>query len=113
MPRWSRLWLGSALAALAGGCARPSSSLPPIGAEPELRVGVAENRPSVALGGDGELILTDDATGQPLGSIPAGVRWSVIPAPVGVRLVRPDGSQSEAHPGIFAVNVTEGRFAMS
>lgn len=74
---------------------------------------MAENRPSVTLGGDGELILTDDATGQPVGSIPAGVRWSVVPAPGGVRLVLPDGSQSEAHPGIFAVNVTERRFAMA
>lgn len=112
MRRWPRLWLSSALAALAAGCARPSS-LSAVGTEPELRIGVAENRPSVALGGDGELILTDDGTGQPIGSIPAGVRWNVVPAQVGVRLVRPDGSQSESHPGVFAVNVTEGRFAMA
>jgi stage II sporulation protein D len=111
MRRSPRLWLGSALAALAAGCARPS--LPAVGTEPELRIGVAENRPSVALGGDGELILTDDGTGQPVGSIPAGVRWSVVEAPVGIRLVRPDGSQSESYPGLFAVNVTEGRFAMA
>jgi stage II sporulation protein D len=83
-----------------------------VGAEPELRVGVGVDRPSVVLGGDGELILTDDATGQPLGSIPAGVRWRVIPDPTGVRLLRPDGSQGESHPGVFAVNVTEGRYAM-
>jgi stage II sporulation protein D len=112
MQRSPRLWLGSALAAVAAACVRPTS-LPPVGTEPELRVGVAENRAGVALGGDGELILTDDASGQPVGSIPAGVRWSVVPAPVGVRLVRPDGSQSEAHAGVFAVNVTEGRFAMA
>lgn len=104
-----RRWLGSALAALAAGCARPA--LPAVGTEPELRIGVAENRPSVALGGDGELILTNDATGQPIGSIPAGVRWSVVAEPGGVRLVRPDGSRSELHPGVFAVNVSEGRFA--
>ena len=112
MRRWPRLWLGSVIAAAAAGCARPSS-VPAVGAEPELRIGVAENRPSVALGGDGELILTDDGSGRPIGSIPAGVRWSVVPAPAGVRLVRPDGSQSEPHPGVFAVNVTEGRFAMA
>ena len=94
-------------------CARPSPTLPAVGAEPELRVGVAEKRPSVVLGGDGELILTDDATGQPIGSIPAGARWSVVPDPAGIRLVRPDGSQSEPHPGVFAVNVTEGRYAMA
>ena len=93
------------------GCARPP--LPAIGTEPELRIGLAENRPSVALGGDGELILTDDATGQPIGSIPAGVRWNVVPDPAGIRLVRLDGSQSEPHPGVFAVNVTEGRYAMA
>jgi len=112
MQRWPRLWLGSVCAAVAAGCARPSS-VPALGTEPELRIGVAENRPSVALGGDGELILTDDGTGQPIGSIPAGVRWSVVPAPRGVRLVRADGSQSESHPGVFAVNVSEGRFAMA
>jgi stage II sporulation protein D len=99
------------LAVVAAGCAR--SALPVVGTEPELRIGVAENRPSVTLGGDGELILTDDATGQPVGSIPAGVPWSVVAEPAGVRLVRPDGSRSELHPGVFAVNVTEGRFAMA
>jgi hypothetical protein len=97
MRRWPRLWLGSVLAAVAAGCARPSTPPAP-GTEPELRIGVAENRPSVALGGDGELILTDDGTGQPIGSIPAGVRWSVVPAPAGVRLVRADGSQSSPIP---------------
>lgn len=111
MRRWPRLWRASAVAAAAVGCARPG--LPAVGAEPELRIGVAESRPSVALGGDGELILTDDATGQPVGAIPAGVRWTVVPDPAGVRLVRPGGSRSEPHPGVFAVNVTEGRFAMA
>lgn len=112
MRRSPSLWLGSALAAVAAGCARPTS-LPVVGTEPELRIGVAENRATVALGGDGELILTDDGTGQPVGSIPVGVRWTVVPAPVGVRLVRADGSQTDAHPGVFAVNVTEGQFAMA
>jgi stage II sporulation protein D len=73
---------------------------------------VAAQRPSIALGGDGELILSDDGTGQPVGSIPAGARWSVVPDPGGVRLVRQDGSRSEPHRGVFAVNATEGRFAM-
>ena len=112
MRRWPRLWLGSVCAAVAAGCARPSS-VPALGTEPELRIGVAENRPSVALGGDGELILTDDATGQPIGSIPAGVRWNVVPYLGGIRLVRPDGVRSDLYPGVFAVNVTEGRFAMA
>ena len=89
--------------------------MPAIGTEPELRVGLAAGRPSITLGGDGggELILTDDATGQLIGSIPAGARWTAVPDPAGVRLLRADGSTSEPHAGIFAVNVTEGRFAMA
>src|SRR6266566_2532444 len=78
---WRRRWVASvpaALAALAAACARPS--VPAVGAEPELRIGLTAGRPSVTLGGDdgGELILTDDATGQPLGSIPAGARWTAV-----------------------------------
>src|SRR5207247_84730 len=111
--RSHRRWVASVLAAVAAGCARPT--VPTIGAEPELRIGLAAARPSVTLGGTegGELILTDDATGQLIGSIPAGVSWTVVPDPAGVRLRRPDGTTSEPHPGIFAVNVTEGRFAMA
>jgi len=111
--RSHRRWVASVLAAVAAGCARPT--VPTIGAEPELRIGLAAARPSVILGGSegGELILTDDATGQLIGSIPAGVSWTVVPDPAGVRLLRPDGTTSEPHPGIFAVNVTEGRFAMA
>jgi stage II sporulation protein D len=84
---------------------------PTLGTEPELRIGVESDQPSVALGGDGELILTDDATGSAVGSIPAGTLWTVLPDPAGVRLVRPDGARSEPYPGLFAVNVTEGRYA--
>ena len=89
--------------------------MPAIGTEPELRIGLAAGRPSITLGGDGggELILTDDATGEPIGSIPAGARWTVVPDPAGVRLQRPDGSATEPHTGVFAVNVTEGRFAVA
>ena len=47
-----------------------------------------------------------------MGAIPAGTSWSVLPDPAGVRLLRPDGSRSEPHPGLFAVNVSEGRYAM-
>lgn len=98
------------MAAASAACVHPA--FPALGAEPELRIGLATEQPSVALGGDGELILTDDATGSPLGTIPAGTPWTVLPDPVGVRLVRPDGSRSDSHPGVFAVNVTEGRYAM-
>ena len=69
--------------------------------------------PSVTLGGDGELFVTDDGNGEPLGSIPVGTTWTVVADTPGLRLVKPDGSRSEHHFGISAVNVTENRFAMT
>jgi len=105
-------WLASLL--LVAGCARgaqPAAVTP--GAEPEVRIGLVAGAPSVTLGGDGELFVTDDTNGQPIGSIPAGVTWTVVPDTVGLRLVKPDGTRSERHAGLSAVNVTENRFAMA
>jgi len=65
------------------------------------------------LGGDGELFVTDDANGEPIGSIPAGMAWTVVIDTPGLRLVKPDGSRGERRGGISAVNVTENRFAMA
>ncbi|HYK82530.1 MAG TPA: SpoIID/LytB domain-containing protein [Gemmatimonadales bacterium] len=76
-------------------------------------MGIAVGAPSVTLGGDGELFVTDDGTGQPLGSIPPTVTWTVVADTPGLRVVKPDGTHSERHFGISAVNVTEGRFAMA
>src|SRR2546425_8151716 len=95
----------------AAACARPQPLAP--GAEPELRVGVVAGVGSLALGGDGELFLTDDATGGPIGSIPPSAHWTVVADSAGLRLVQPDGSQSGPHRGISAVNVTENQFAMA
>ena len=81
--------------------------------EPELRVGLAVGAASVTLGGDGELFVTDDGNGEPVGSVPAGASWTIVPDTGGLRVVRPDGSRSERHAGISAVNVTERRFAMA
>src|SRR5205823_13588024 len=78
-----------------------------------LRVGLVAGAPSVTLGGDGELFLTDDANGEAIGSIPAGTAWTVVIDTPGVRLVKPDGSRGERRSGISAVNVTENRFAMA
>ena len=111
MRRWPGRALVSLLLVAAGGCPRPSPAPVP-GAEPELRVGISVGLKTVSLGGDGELFITDDGTGQPVASIPAGVRWSVVPDSLGLRLVRPNGSRTERHQGISAVNVTENRFAM-
>ena len=89
-------WLASLLvvAACAGG-AQPAAVTP--GAEPEVRIGLVAGASSVTLGGDGELFVTDDTNGQPIGSIPAGVTWTVVPDTVGLRLVKPDGTRSERH----------------
>jgi stage II sporulation protein D len=87
--------------------------------EPELRVGLAVGAASVVLGGDGggELFVTDDGNGQPVGSIPAGARWTAVPDSASrganLRLLKPDGTVTEAHRGIAVVNVTENRFAIA
>src|SRR5256885_4369988 len=92
---------------------RPAATLPLTpGAEPELRIGLVAGAPSVTLGGDGELFITDDANGEPIGSIPAGTAWTVVSDTLGIRLVKPDGSRGERRGGISAVNVTGNRFAM-
>jgi stage II sporulation protein D len=82
-----------------------------------LRVGLAVGAARVVLGGDGELFVTDDGDGQPVGSIPAGARWTAVPdsASAGgrLRLVKPNGTTTEPYRGIAVVNVTENRFAMA
>lgn len=67
--------------------------------------------PSVTLGGDGELFVTDDANGEPIGSIPAGTAWTALADSAGVVLLKGDGSRSAPRGGISAVNVSEHRFA--
>jgi stage II sporulation protein D len=106
-------WLLVAGAALVSGCPRPQPAR--LGPEPELRVGIAVGIPRVQLGGEGggELFVTDDGDGSPVGAIPAGTTWTVVPDSNGLVLVRPDGSRTARHGGISAVSVTEGRFAMA
>lgn len=111
--------LASALLLVAAGCPRPGPQPSPAGGEPELRVALAVGAASVVLGGDGggELFITDDANGQPVGSIPAGSRWTAIPDSASggarLRLQKADGTLTEPHRGIALVNVTENRFAMA
>src|SRR5256885_6131527 len=82
---------------------RPAATLPLTpGAEPELRIGLVAGAPSVTLGGDGELFITDDANGEPIGSIPAGTAWTVVSDTLGIRLVKPDGSRGERRGGLSA-----------
>src|SRR5437879_1473003 len=109
--RWARPGLASLLAAVGTACARPQPVTP--GTAPELRIGLVAGAPGVTLGGDGELFVSDDSNGEPLGSIPAGTTWTVVVDTPGLRLVKPDGSKGQQRPGVSAVNVTEGRFAMA
>ena len=95
------------------GCPRSRGGMPVLaGPEPELRIGLVTGQREVTIGGDGELFLTDDGNGQPIGTIPAGTTWSVVADTGVLRLVMPDGTRSEPHRGVSGVNVTEGRFAM-
>jgi len=112
---WARHVLASVLALGAAACPRPQAAPAPLtpGVEPELRIGLAVGAASVTLGGDGELFVTDDGNGEPVGSVPAGASWTILPDTGGLRVVRPDGSRSPRHVGISAVNVTEQRFAMA
>jgi len=104
------LWRG-AIVVLLVGCPKPQP--PALGPEPELRVGLSVGVASIRLGGDGELFVTDDGNGAPIGAVRPGTVWTVVPdSGGGLVLVRPDGTRSERHAGISAVNVTEGRFAM-
>src|SRR5437016_13339643 len=107
---WARRGLASALA-LAGACGRPQPSPLTPGAEPELRIGLVAGAPSVTLGGDGELFITDEANGEPIGSIPAGTDWTVVRDTVGIRLVQPGGSRGDRPGGISTVNVPADRRA--
>src|SRR2546426_6170782 len=75
---WMRRWATPALASvtlLATACPRPAPLTP--GAEPELRVGLFAGVSQVVVGGGGELFVTDDGTGAPLGAVPAGSAWPV------------------------------------
>ncbi len=119
MRPWATRVLASAAFLAVAACPRPAPQPSPAGGEPELRVALAVGVPSVVLGGDGggELFVTDDGNGQPVGSIPAGARWTAVPDSASggtkLRLIKPDGTATESHPGIAVVNVTENRFAMA
>ena len=117
MRRWATPALAS-VALLATACLRPAPLTP--GAEPELRVGLFAGVSQVVVGGDGELFVTDDGTGAPLGAIPAGSTWQIVADSAagggggggGLRIIKPDGSASDPHHGVSAVNVTENHFVM-
>ena len=117
MRRWTKLGAVSVFA-LAGACPGPRQVGPVAGAEPELRIGIAVGGTTASIGGpeSGELFVSDAASGLPLGSVPAGVRWVVRPDsadPSRFRLIKPDSTRTDALRGIAVVNVTENRFVLA
>ena len=119
MRRWPKRALASVALLATAACARPPRApQPAVAGEPELRIGLAVGLPNASIGGpeSGELFVSEAASGLPVGSIPAGVRWVVFPDsadPSRLRLVKPDSTRTDALRGIAVVNVTENRFAVA
>lgn len=125
MRRWAKRALTSAALLATAGCPRGGGGggggigpLPQAAAEPELRVGLATGAPYASIGGPegGELFVSEAASGVPVGSVPAGVRWVVVPDSADssrLRLIRPDSTRTEPLRGIAVVNVTETRFVVA
>src|SRR5216110_3603813 len=120
--RWAKRALGSTLLLAAAACPRgggaPGGGPQPLTGEPELRIGLATGLANTSIGGpeSGELFVSDAASGTPVGSVPPGVRWVVVPDsedPSRLRLVKPDTTRTEPLRGIAVVNVTEKRFVVA
>ncbi len=121
MRRWAKRAGASVALWAALGC--PGTVPRPEGApagEPELRIAIAAGGANASIGGSesGELFVSEAATGVPVGSVPAGVRWVVVPDSIDstrLRLMRPttDSVRTAALRGITVVNVTENRFVVA
>lgn len=118
MRHWPKHTALSIALLASGGCpARPSGTPTPSG-EPELRVGLSVGAANASIGGveGGELFVSEAASGAAVGSVPAGVRWVVLPDSADrsrLRLMRPDSTRTEPLRGIAVVNVTEHRFVIA
>ena len=119
MRRWPKRAIASVALLATAACPRPPRApQPAVAGEPELRIGLAVGLPNASIGGpeSGELFVSEAASGLPVGSIPAGVRWVVFPDsadPSRLRLVKPDSTRTDALRGIAVVNVTENRFVVA
>src|SRR5256885_9831756 len=119
MRRWPPAGLARVAVVAAAACPRPSGApQPAVAGEPELRIGLAVGLPNASIGGPegGELFVSEAASGTAVGSIPAGVRWVVLPDsadPSRLRLMKPDSTRTEPLRGIAVVNVTENRFVVA
>jgi len=118
MQRWPTRALVSLGLIATAACPRPSRAPQPTVGEPELRIGLAVGLPNASIGGaeSGELFVSEAASGTAVGSIPAGVRWVVLPDsadPFRLRLVKPDSTRTDPLRGVAVVNVTERRFVVA
>jgi stage II sporulation protein D len=121
MQRWAKPSLASLALLAAAACPRPRGAPQPpprAAGEPELRIGLAVGLGNASIGGpeSGELFVSEAASGTPVGSVPAGVRWVVFPDsadPSRLRLVKPDSTRTEPLRGVAVVNVTENRFVVA
>src|SRR6266545_4424389 len=120
MRRWPKRALASLALIATAACPRTPQGAPQPAAtgEPELRVGLGVGLANASIGGpeSGELFVSEAASGTPVGSIPAGVRWVVFPDsvdPSRLRLVKPDSTRTEPLRGVAVVNVTENRFVIA
>ena len=117
MRHWVKRAASLALLSVAA-CRAPARVATAPGAEPELRIGIAVGGPNASIGGpeSGELFVSEAASGLPVGSVPAGIRWVVRPDsadPSRLRLTKPDSTRTEPLRGIAVVNVTEHRFVVA
>lgn len=118
MQRWPKLATLSVTLLASAGCPGRPGGPPTPGGEPELRIGISVGAANGSIGGPdgGELFVSEAASGTPVGSVPAGVRWVVNPDsadPSRLRLVKPDGGRTEPLRGVAVVNVTENRFVIA
>lgn len=117
MRRWTKLCAVSLAVVGAAACRGPRPASPAPGAEPELRIGIAVGGTTASIGGpeSGELFVSD-ASGAPIGSVPAGARWVVRPDsadPSRFVLIEPDSARTALLRGVSVVNVTENRFVVA
>jgi stage II sporulation protein D len=94
----------------AAACHPHGPALPLPGTEPELRVGLADGLKRITLGGDAQILVTDDANGAAVAGISAGAIWSVVPDSGALVLIGPDGTRTGHHLGISAVSATANHF---
>ncbi|HET9384973.1 MAG TPA: SpoIID/LytB domain-containing protein [Gemmatimonadales bacterium] len=117
MRRWTKLCAVSLAVFGTAACRGPRPASPAPGAEPELRIGIAVGGTTASIGGpeSGELFVSD-ASGAPIGSVPAGARWVVRPDsadPSRFVLIKPDSARTAPLRGVSVVNVTENRFVVA